>query len=133
MSNFVLFLQDWQRQMKGDSTMALIKRTLTAGTKPTPEQLARIHEAAKRPITFDEDCPELTDDQLLEFRKVKDTTPEERKRIAIEGAEGPRVTLAPDVYSWLKKNGIDYQEQVNKILREAMLAKVQQETKHAVV
>jgi uncharacterized protein (DUF4415 family) len=35
--------------------------------------------------------------------------------------------------SWLKKNWIDYQEQVNKILREAMLAKVQQETKHAVV
>jgi hypothetical protein len=32
--------------------------------------IAELNEAAKRPITFDEDCPELTDEQLAEFRPV---------------------------------------------------------------
>ena len=38
---------------------------------PTPEQLARIREAAKRPIVFDEDCPELTEEQLRRFHRVR--------------------------------------------------------------
>ncbi|GHU24655.1 hypothetical protein FACS1894164_11810 [Spirochaetia bacterium] len=73
--------------------MAIIRRTLKAGTKPTNEQLARIHEATKYPVEYDEDCPELTDEELLEFRRVSDTTPEERRHIAREGAERRRLTL----------------------------------------
>ena len=34
------------------------------------EDLQRIREAAKYPMTFDEDCPELTDQELREFRSV---------------------------------------------------------------
>ena len=30
------------------------------GQKPTKEQLDMVMEAAKKPITFDEDCPELS-------------------------------------------------------------------------
>lgn len=30
------------------------------GQKPTEEQIREIQEAAKRPITFDEDCEELS-------------------------------------------------------------------------
>ena len=44
--------------------------TITKDQKPTPEQIARIREAASRPIVFDEDCPELTDAQLRQFRRV---------------------------------------------------------------
>lgn len=40
------------------------------GQKPTPEQVARIREAAKYPIVFDEDCPEMTEEQLRQFRRV---------------------------------------------------------------
>jgi hypothetical protein len=42
--------------------------------------VARIREAAKYPIVFDEDCPELTDEQLAEFRPVHFATWEERDR-----------------------------------------------------
>jgi hypothetical protein len=38
----------------------------------------RIEAAAKRPITFDKDCPELTDEQLAQFRPANFATMEER-------------------------------------------------------
>ena len=41
------------------------------GTPLTPEQLAEIEEARKHPIVFDEDCPEMTDEQLRQFRRAK--------------------------------------------------------------
>lgn len=40
------------------------------GTPLTPEQIAEIEEAAKYPIVFDEDCPEMTEEQLRQFRRV---------------------------------------------------------------
>ena len=44
--------------------------SITRGQKPTPEQIARIREAAKYPIVFDEDCPPMTEEQLKQFRRV---------------------------------------------------------------
>jgi hypothetical protein len=58
----------------------LVRHTHTAGSGLTPEQIARLKEAEKYPIVFDEDCPELTDEQLAEFRPVNFATMEERNR-----------------------------------------------------
>jgi hypothetical protein len=60
--------------------MALVRHTHTAGSELTTEQKARINEAAKRPINYTKDCPELTDEQLAEFRPVNGMTMEERAR-----------------------------------------------------
>lgn len=48
----------------------IVTYTITKDQKPTPEQIERIREAAKRPIVFDEDCPEMTDEQLRQFKRV---------------------------------------------------------------
>ena len=48
----------------------IVKKTLLPGTRPTPEQIARIKEAAKYPIVYDEDCPEMTEEQLKQFKRV---------------------------------------------------------------
>jgi hypothetical protein len=45
----------------------IITRTLSPDDKPTLEQIQEIQEAQKHPITFDEDCPELTHEQLKQF------------------------------------------------------------------
>jgi hypothetical protein len=58
--------------------MAIVKHTHTAGSGLTPEQKARIEEAARHPITFTKDCPKLTDEQLAEFRPANFATMEER-------------------------------------------------------
>ena len=48
----------------------MIRKELKPGQKPTPEQIARIREAAKRPIVYDEDCPKMTEEQLRQFKRV---------------------------------------------------------------
>ena len=50
--------------------MTTIRFFLPKGSKPTPEQIAEIREAAKRPIVYDEDSPKLTPEQLKKFRRV---------------------------------------------------------------
>ena len=44
----------------------LVQRFIRKGQKPTPEQIERLRALKNRPIVFDEDCPELTD----EFKRV---------------------------------------------------------------
>jgi hypothetical protein len=62
--------------------MAMVRHT--GGKELTPEEhearKARIEAAAKRPYTYDPDCPLLTEKQLSEFRPVNFATMEERAR-----------------------------------------------------
>ena len=48
----------------------IITRKRIPGAKPTPEQIAMIEAAKKLPIVFDEDCPEMTEEQLKQFKQV---------------------------------------------------------------
>lgn len=48
--------------------MAKVTMKLNPGDQPTKEQLNEIKAASKRPIVFTDDVPELTDDELKEFR-----------------------------------------------------------------
>jgi len=62
--------------------MAIVRHT--AGRELTPEKLAamkaEIEAAAKRPYTYDPDCPLLTPDQLSDFHPVYFATMEERAK-----------------------------------------------------
>lgn len=49
--------------------------------KPTEQQQQMLKEAASRPITFDEDCPELTDSQLKQFRRVSHSSNTSKKNM----------------------------------------------------
>lgn len=49
--------------------MAIRKMIVKEGQKPTEEQKKRIREAMKRPIVYDDDSPELTEEQYEEIRK----------------------------------------------------------------
>ena len=49
--------------------MATITSRLKDGSIPSDKVMARIKEAASYPVAFDEDCPELTDEQLIEFKR----------------------------------------------------------------
>lgn len=47
-------------------------------TKPlTDEQIKMLEELETHPIVFDEDCPELTKDQLAEFHRASEIRKEE--------------------------------------------------------
>jgi hypothetical protein len=56
---------------------------------------AQVEAAAKRPYTYDPDCPLLTEKQLSEFRPVNFTSMEERARsMAAAGITNPERALA---------------------------------------
>ena len=49
-----------------------LKRSLTPRPPLTPEEIAEIEARAPRDedIVYDEDCPEMTEEQLRRFRRV---------------------------------------------------------------
>lgn len=52
--------------------MGIVKMELDLNKKVelTKEQLKQLEEARNSPIVYDEDCPELTDAELKEFRRA---------------------------------------------------------------
>ena len=42
--------------------------TLEPGSKLTEQQIAEVEAAAKMPILYDDDCPELSEDMMKAFR-----------------------------------------------------------------
>jgi len=93
--------------------MAIVTREVKIGQKPTEEQLKRINAAASKPITFDTDSPELTSDQLAEFRPANPEYYRPRK-------EQISIKLDSDVLAAFRATGRGYQTKINKILRDAV-------------
>ena len=84
--------------------MAIVR--YTAGKELTPEEheaaRLRIEAAAKRPYTYDPDCPLLTEKQLSEFRPVNFDSMEERAQyMEAAGIKNPELKEqdAPQVFA----------------------------------
>ena len=48
----------------------IVRRVIYEGQKPTLEQIEEIRALKDRPIVYDDEFPELTDEELKEFRRV---------------------------------------------------------------
>lgn len=63
--------------------------------KLTPEETAELEAAEKMPITFDDDCPEMTDDMLRQFHKMDTVpvriSPSNMKKVRSLGADYPKI------------------------------------------
>lgn len=49
--------------------MATVTYILRKGQQLTEEELEELRNLKDRPIVFDEDCPELTDEELKQFKR----------------------------------------------------------------
>ena len=49
----------------------IVQQVIYKGQKPTPEQVERIRalKEENRPIVFDDEFPELTDEELKQFKR----------------------------------------------------------------
>jgi uncharacterized protein (DUF4415 family) len=90
--------------------MAMIQETLTAGQRPTKKQIDDVREAASRPVTYSNDAPRLTAEELAEFRRVN-----------AEGRERVMCTLRVQrsTLDWWKSLGEGYTAVMARILDEA--------------
>ena len=85
---------------------------MVTSKKLSPERIKAIMDF---PITYDEDSPKLTADQIA---RMKPTHPEYWK------VEPVKVSLSikidADVLAWFKSQGKGYQTRINKALRDVM-------------
>ena len=58
--------------------MAIKKYNLDQNSNLTDEQILELKEASMRPFSFDEDCPELTDEELARFKRITEIKKGER-------------------------------------------------------
>ncbi|MDE7331607.1 MAG: antitoxin [Lachnospiraceae bacterium] len=70
----------------------------------TPEEMAELEEAEKMPITFDGDCPEMTNDMLKQFHRMD--------KVAIK--------ISPDNMKKIKSLGPDYLNILSHLLDLAL-------------
>ena len=98
--------------------MAIVTSRLKDGSVPSEETLARIKDAAKYEVTFDEDCPELTDQELSEFKPVN---PELRANHIGSKPKKSRITITidADVLQAYRESGKGYQARMNDALRNS--------------
>ena len=60
--------------------MAIRKMTVYPGMEVPNEVKTEVHVAANRPILFDDEAPELTDEQLAQFAVLAKKQRDERKK-----------------------------------------------------
>lgn len=92
----------------------VVTYSIKSGQKPTEEMLRQIEEAAKQPIVFDEDCPELTDDQIAELKMLMRQQKSRRLRRVVS------LRLSNDSFEKAKKFGDGYTTVLSKILETAL-------------
>ena len=94
--------------------MAIKKYTLDEEQQLTEEQIRMVQEAARRPIEFDEDSPELTDEQLAAFRRVHETKRAERRR------QNVTLRLTPETIRKAKALGKGYSGILSRIVESTL-------------
>lgn len=80
----------------------------------TDEQKNLLNNPEKKPVEFDADCPELTTEELMEFRRVADIRKEERRKQTVT------IRLSPQALSKAKSLGKGYTSILSRILEMAL-------------
>ena len=84
------------------------------GRPVTEDQKKEITKAKAMPISYDEDCPELTPEQLDEMRKIAKAQREARKKQTVSlRLDGESILIA-------KKLGTSYTSLMSRILYKAL-------------
>lgn len=66
----------------------------------TQEEMAELEAAAKMPVTFDDDCPEMTSEMLEQFHRMDKVT----------------IRISPSNMKKIKSLGADYTKILNQLL-----------------
>ena len=94
--------------------MAIKQYTLTEEQRLTKQQIKMIQEAAKRPPVYDEDNPELTDEQLASFRRVHQQKQNERRK------QNVTLRLSPQTIRKAKSLGKGYTGVLSRIVESTL-------------
>lgn len=91
----------------------MVRKNIDIYAPLTEEQKAMLDRAESMPIVFDEDCPELTEEELQEFRRVSDVRRESRKKQTVT------IRLSPAALTKAKSLGKGYTSVLSRMLENA--------------
>lgn len=90
----------------------MAEKIIDVSRKPTKEQLEMLERAAQSPIVFDEDCPELTEEDLLTFRRVNPKPEPNNQTVTLQ--------LSPHALQKAQSFGKDYISVLSRMLEKAL-------------
>ncbi|MCC8105653.1 MAG: BrnA antitoxin family protein [Clostridiales bacterium] len=95
----------------------VIKKNIDVNQEATSDQIELLKAAAKQPIVYDEDSPELTEEELAEFYRISEKRREERRKEVIT------LRLSPQAVKTAKSLGKGYTSVLSRILENALMDK----------
>lgn len=90
------------------------KMNIDITKEPTQKQIQMLKELENRSIVFDDDCPELTEEELLQFRRISNDKQIERKKQTVT------LRLSPQALKKAKSLGKGYTAVLSRILENAL-------------
>ncbi len=92
----------------------LVSKNIDITKGPSKEQMAMLAQMEQMPIVFDEDAPELSDEDLKKFHRVNKA----------QGVNAPKQQITLDLSPWAMKQaksmGSEYRTILSRILEEAL-------------
>ncbi len=92
----------------------IVQKEIDVHEPLSAEQKKMLKKAKDRPIEFDEDARELTDEELSEFRRVSEIRKEERRKQTVT------IRLSSKALSKARLLGKGYTSVLSRILEEAL-------------
>jgi uncharacterized protein (DUF4415 family) len=91
-----------------------VRKSIDKNTALTGEQLEMLEKAEALPIVYDEDSPELSDEELAEFKRIADLKRENRNKQTVT------LRLSPQTLSKARALGKGYTSVLSRIIDLAM-------------
>ena len=91
-----------------------VKKEINKNTVLSEKQKAMIAKAEKKSVIYDDDSPELSDEELAEFRRVADIKRNERRKQTVT------LRLSPQTLLKARSLGKGYTSVLSRILDAAM-------------
>lgn len=92
-----------------------IYEELNPGNKLTEEQIKMLKEPEASPAVPDEDCPELTDEQMAKFAEAA-----RERRQRLQNKQTVAIRLSPKALDKAKSLGKGYTSVLSRILEDAL-------------
>ena len=92
----------------------ITKKEIDIAKKPTKKQIKMLEELEAAPVTYDDDCPELTEEELLQFRRISDIRNDDRKKQTVS------LRLSPQALKKARSLGKGYTSVLSRMLESIL-------------
>ena len=92
----------------------IVRKKIDVSAPLTEEQKKMLEDAENTPVSYDEDSPELTEEELMEFKRVSDLNRRERRKQTVT------IRLSPQALKKAKSLGKGYTSILSRILEDAL-------------